>query len=345
MNTDFIVILLLLIIPLILMILCYRKYINNYCNNDITCLKNRLLNNLNNLNEKLRYKKNELENIQNNLYDDLLHENKEDVVEGFFDGLSSLFSSTPNNGLPVSPGTLDNQNINILEKKISDRMKVSSSFPPNNNDDKDKDSDNNELLNSINNSNKNTVKNVNNNEVQIKENIKTIPKNINIDSSLVRETKEKNHLELSPNNIEKKPVIVQPLKNVLGTCNFFNDKCPDDYQPLGNFSISGSGNNTILSCGNVDNVKPAKAIAQIKSNSVHEINILDPGLGFNPSKPPKIYIEGGKGNGAQAEAVIDDNGYLKIIKIINPGYNYTETPNIIIEAPFMNSSCHLCCKI
>jgi hypothetical protein len=184
--------------------------------------------------------------------------------------------------------------------------------------------------------NKNNIENMNVSNTDMNQ-------SFSLDSSGMK-TKENTPIP-KPNNIEKKPVVIQPLKNVLGSCNFFNDKCPDDYQPLGNFSISGSGNNTILSCGNVDNVKPAKAIAQIKSNSVHEINILDPGLGFNPSKPPKIYIEGGKGNGAQAEAVIDDNGYLKIIKIINPGYNYTETPNIIIEAPFMNSSCHLCCKI
>jgi hypothetical protein len=41
---------------------------------------------------------------------------------------------------------------------------------------------------------------------------------------------------------------------------------------------------------------------------------------------------------------IDDDGFLKLIKVINPGYNYSETPNILIDAPYMNSSCHLCCK-
>ena len=55
-------------------------------------------------------------------------------------------------------------------------------------------------------------------------------------------------------------------------------------------------------------------------------------------------IVGGKGNGGHAEAIVDDDGYLKLIKIIHPGNFYTETPNIIIEPPLMNSNCHFCCK-
>ena len=370
MNTDFIIIILLLVFPLFLMILCYRKYINNYCNNDMKCLNKRLLDNLTNLNERLKNRKDELEHMQNKLYDEALKENKkENIVEGFFDGLTNFFSSTPNNGLPVSPGSLDKQNINVLEKKISDRMKRSSSFPPKDDDDDEKkDSDNNALLKSINNgmklnnielmktkennmnnknnaNNKNNVENMNKTNIE-NMNVSNLDKNFNLDSSLSSGVQTKENTPIpKPNNIEKKPVVVQPLKNVLSSCNFFNDKCPDDYQPLGNFSISGVGNNTILACGNVDNVKPAKAIAVIKSNSIHEINVLDPGIGFNKDKPPKVSIEGGKGNGATATAVVDDNGYLKLIKIINPGYNYTETPNVIIDAPFMNSSCHLCCKL
>ena len=144
--------------------------------------------------------------------------------------------------------------------------------------------------------------------------------------------------------VSKEKIKLEPnKKSLLGSCQFFNDKCPDNYHPLGNFSIQGISSNSILTCGNVQNTKPARAIAQIKNNSIYEIHITDTGHGFNPSSPPKISIEGGKGHGATAEAVIDDDGFLKLIKVINPGYNYSETPNILIDAPFMNSSCHLCC--
>jgi len=135
------------------------------------------------------------------------------------------------------------------------------------------------------------------------------------------------------------------LKTLFGSCQFFNDKCPENYQPLGNFSINGIGNGSTLTCGNIQDTKPAHAIALIKNNSLYEIHITQSGKGFNPDSPPKVSIEGGKGHGATAESVIDDNGELKLIKIINPGYNYTETPNVIIDAPYMNSSCHLCCKM
>jgi hypothetical protein len=30
------------------------------------------------------------------------------------------------------------------------------------------------------------------------------------------------------------------LKTLFGSCQFFNDKCPENYQPLGNFSINGN---------------------------------------------------------------------------------------------------------
>ena len=103
--------------------------------------------------------------------------------------------------------------------------------------------------------------------------------------------------------------------------------------------------NMTLTCGNVQNTKPASAIARIKNNSISEIVITNPGQGFNPSNPPNITIEGGKGNGAQVVGVIDEDGYLKIIKIVHPGYNYTETPNVIIANPLMNGACHLCCKM
>jgi hypothetical protein len=99
-----------------------------------------------------------------------------------------------------------------------------------------------------------------------------------------------------------------------------------------------------LTCGNVKNVKPAKATARIKNNSIYEIDIIDHGHGYFPDKPPKITIDGGKGHGATAEAIVDDNGFVKIINILKPGYNYTETPDIIIDSPYMNSSCFLCCK-
>ena len=134
------------------------------------------------------------------------------------------------------------------------------------------------------------------------------------------------------------------MSNLFGKCQFFNTKCPEGYNSFGNFSIEGIGSNLSLSCGNVRDTKPAKAVAEIKNNAIYEINILEQGHGYIPNQPPRITIEGGKGNGGSAEAVVDDNGYLKIIKVVNPGYNYTETPNVIIEAQSNDSNCHFCCK-
>ena len=233
---------------------------------------------------------------------------------GFFGGFGSWFSGSAPTNLPIAPGIVSNENLQTLEQKINDKMKQSKQFPPTN-DIEFKDSNNSDLLNNIN-SNKPLLKNnITDNEKPV-----VLPK--------------------SPSIIEKKP----NLKNMLGTCQFFNDKCPDKYYQLGNFSIEGNGTNSILTCGNVQNTKPAHAVAIIKNHKVDEIHITDQGHGFNPSNPPKVKIEGGKGNDATAETIVDDDGFLKLIKVTNHGYNYIETPNVFIDAPFMNSSCHLCCK-
>ena len=138
------------------------------------------------------------------------------------------------------------------------------------------------------------------------------------------------------------PVPVPAPANLLSSlqCQFFSESCPEKYKSMGNFSIEG-GN---LSCGNIVNTKPAKAVAEIKNNTIYDIHITDPGHGFNPQKPPKVTIQGGRGRDATAEAIVGDDGFLKVIKITNAGFNYTETPNVMIDAPFMNSSCTMCCK-
>ena len=96
-----------------------------------------------------------------------------------------------------------------------------------------------------------------------------------------------------------------------------------------------------------DNLPPAvinQCCQIVKNNSIEEVIVLDKGHGYNPDKPPKITVVGGKGNGGHCESIVDDDGYLSLIKVIHPGNYYTETPNIIIESPLMNSNCHFCCK-
>ena len=314
---NFILVLFILVVPLVLIILCYRNYMK--------CLKQKLI------------------------FDTA------DTVEPFFGGITNWFtgnSQQPPN-LAVSPGSFGNENLNQLEKKINDNTIKSSKFPPtelNGNSDDFKDSDNSFL---------NQKKPLNiplpNNENKNPEAIfnKPVDKPVELDKipgSIV----EKSQIPLNQNiqkqislekTIKESVTPEKPnLKELLGSCQFYNDKCPDDSFEFGNFSIKGIGSTSILNCGNVQTSKPAKAVVTIKNNIIYDIHVIDKGDGYNSTNPPKVMIEGGKGNGGAAEAVVDDDGFISIIKVIHPGYQYSETPNIIIEAPFMNSSCHLCCK-
>ena len=328
-----------MIIPLLLLIFCYRSHIHNQCKKDIKCLKNNFIMKLNKLNNQIK--------------------NTDKAIEPFIGNITDWFSSTSSTNLPISSGIISNENLSILEKKINDNMKKSNTFPPseiNGNIDDFKDSDNSDMLKGIaGKPNVNTLQkpyeqNSNNKVFQpqpifndTKKNTKEYTK-----EETKEDTQEDTKEDTKEETKDKIPSVIASKKldkkSLFGSCQFFNDKCPDKYIPIGNFSIQNIGNNNILTCGSVQNTKPGHAIAKIKNNAIYEIHITDPGHGFNPSSPPKISIEGGKGHGATAESVVDDDGYLKLIKVIHPGYNYTETPNILIDAPFMNSSCHLCCK-
>jgi hypothetical protein len=357
----------LIVIPFVLLILCYRNNVYNYCQNDMKCIKKNLIFSLNNLNDKLNDKLKE--NIDNNnkinkinkeielkssSNDNTYIDNNKNQIEGFFGGLTSFFSGSSASNLPVSPGSLQNENLNLLEKKINDKMSTSKNFPPTDDDENNfKEADNTELLNITgskpyikNNDKQPVIPNSDNKEPLAVFNTDNFGKKPEIKFKASDLSGKKTDSKESPSSVPplEASVKLPELKSLLGKCQFFNDKCPDNYHPLGNFSIQGVGSSSILSCGNVQNTKPAKAVAQIKNNYVYEIHITDEGHGYNSSAPPKINIEGGKGHGATAEAVVDDDGFLKLIKVINPGYNYSETPNVLIDAPFMNSSCHLCCS-
>jgi hypothetical protein len=316
---------------LILMVLWYRNYVYQYCRNDMKCLKNKLIFSLNKLNEI------------NNLHNTPKEEEQE--IEGFFGGLGGWFSgSSPSAvpALPVSPGSFQNENLNTLERKINDKMTLSNKFPPtelNGNSDDFKDASNDSILNkpiSLIASKALALKAVTSKQ-------DTPPVTSKQDTPPVT-SKQDTQPVTSKQDTAPVAAVTPNMQSLLGTCQFYNDKCPDKYFELGNFGIEGIMGNSTLKCGNVQNSKPAKAIAQIKNNTVYEIHVVDKGQGYNPSEPPKITIEGGKGHGCVAQSIVDDDGYLKVIKIINPGYNYTETPNIIIEANKTNISCHLCCK-
>ncbi len=161
--------------------------------------------------------------------------------------------------------------------------------------------------------------------------IKDIPTPLPESRNVGKQELEKSDLQKSFSKIDDK----NPL---LGTCDFYFNKCPNNKSSMATIK----GNN--LTCGknNVEN-KKAEAIAQIKNGFISKITVINPGLGYNYQNPPKVNIHSSKGNGASAKAVVDKNGTITSIDIIDYGYGYVETPSIEIEPPQMDGVCHLCC--
>lgn len=141
--------------------------------------------------------------------------------------------------------------------------------------------------------------------------------------------------ELEKSDLQKAFSSLSDKKPLLGSCDFYFNKCPSNKSSMATIK----GNN--LSCGNNQESKAAKAIAEIKNGHISKIIVLDGGNGYNYQNPPKITIDGNKG--ATAKANVDKNGIITSIDIIDYGYNYVETPNITIEPPQMDGVCHLCC--
>ena len=114
-------------------------------------------------------------------------------------------------------------------------------------------------------------------------------------------------------------------------CQFFSDKCPEGYSENGSFSLAGFGDGTSITCGD---------------SLLKKIHIIDSGLGYQVDTPPivKIISRNGMGSNANAECIVDDEGKVQYINVINGGDGYIETPLIEISDNNSTKSCHLCCK-
>jgi len=132
-------------------------------------------------------------------------------------------------------------------------------------------------------------------------------------------------------------------------CQFYNDVCPAGYFENGSFTISGLGEGMGISCGNQslnNNMKECKCVAEIRDKRLRRIHITDPGSGYKLDSPPivKILSRNGKGRGASAECIVDDEGRVQYINVLSEGNGYTETPIVQIVNTNTNQSCRLCCK-
>ncbi len=141
-------------------------------------------------------------------------------------------------------------------------------------------------------------------------------------------------IELEKSELQKEFSKLDDKKPLLGTCDFFFNKCPSNKNSVG--TISGSN----LSCGTSE---PASAVAQIQNGHISKIFVVKSGSGYNKENPPLVSILNGKGNGASAKATVSNEGSITNIDVIDYGYGYVETPEVKIEPPQMDGVCHLCC--
>lgn len=156
-------------------------------------------------------------------------------------------------------------------------------------------------------------------------------------------------INAKPQSIVKNTLPKQDFQQKF-ECQFYNDVCPAGYFENGSFTISGLGEGMGISCGNQslnnNNMKECKCVAEIRDKRLRRIHITDPGSGYKLDNPPivKILSRNGKGSGASAECIVDDEGRVQYINVLSEGNGYTETPIVQIINSNTNQSCRLCCK-
>lgn len=155
-------------------------------------------------------------------------------------------------------------------------------------------------------------------------------------------------INAKPQSIVKNTLPKQDFQQKF-ECQFYNDVCPAGYFENGSFTISGLGEGIGISCGNQslnNNMKECKCVAEIRDKRLRRIHITDPGSGYKVDSPPivKILSRNGKGRGASAECIVDDEGRVQYINVLSEGNGYTETPIVQIVNTNTNQSCRLCCK-
>lgn len=163
--------------------------------------------------------------------------------------------------------------------------------------------------------------------------LKPETKNRLLNTTIQQQVKEKEE--------EKKDVTKMDTfqsKGLFGKCDFYS-QCPVGYSSYGGFSWKDAN----IQCGlKGRGYGVTKFIAEIKGGSIQNVIVVDGGSNFDKMKKYKVKVTG-DGSGAMIEPIIDDEGKIRVMKVIDGGSGYRDTPKIEIEGKEGNQ-CELCCS-
>ncbi len=98
----------------------------------------------------------------------------------------------------------------------------------------------------------------------------------------------------------------------------------DDRKQIRLSQISNAGGNGPFSFAN------PTPMAFSDTTGIMSVSITNAGTGYDPKNPPQVTIQGGGGTGAQATAVVGDNGTITQIVMTASGTGYTSAPTVVI---------------
>ena len=97
----------------------------------------------------------------------------------------------------------------------------------------------------------------------------------------------------------------------------------------------------ICNNGNFQTIgRKATAVANITDGKLTNIIITDSGSGYKTE--PKVYLEEDGNRGAKLRAIVDDEGEVKHIDILESGAIINSVPQVEVESPGGGKGCYLC---
>jgi hypothetical protein len=137
------------------------------------------------------------------------------------------------------------------------------------------------------------------------------------------------------NSIEKDKNIPKPN---MSQCGFYANQCPTGYNKISGFGLLGLPEDISFQCGNQRIITKKTAQQEIdmkfdvnvREGKIQSIDVLDTDLQLDPKKNYFVLIEDTQGKGAKIDLILDDNGKIQVMNVIDGGRDY-ENPKIKIK--------------
>ena len=137
------------------------------------------------------------------------------------------------------------------------------------------------------------------------------------------------------NTLEKNNNIPKPNMSL---CGFYANQCPTGYDKVSAFGFMGLPEGVSFQCGKEKIVSKLSIQEEMEMNfdvnvrdgKIQSIDVLEKDIKLDPKRNYFVEIQDTQGKGAKIDLILDDNGRIQVMNVIDGGRDY-ENPKIRIK--------------